>query len=33
MNKNKKKNAGVGIGDLPFLKFGCDDITAVICFL
>jgi len=33
MNKSKKKNAGIGIGDLPYLKFGCDDITAVICFL
>jgi len=33
MNKNKKKNSGIGIGDLPYLKFGCDDITAVICFL
>ena len=31
MNKNKKKNAG--IGDVPYLKFGCDDITAVIAFL
>jgi len=33
LNKNKKKNAGIGIGDVPYLKFGCDDITAVIMFL
>jgi len=32
MNKNKKKNAG--IGDVPYTKFGgCDDITAVIAYL
>jgi len=33
LNKNKKKNAGIGIGDVPYLKFGCDDITAVIMFI
>ena len=31
MNKNKKNNSK--IGDLPYTKFGCDDITAVVCFL
>jgi integrin-linked kinase-associated serine/threonine phosphatase 2C len=30
MNKNKKTNSK--IGDLPYLKFGCDDITAVVAF-
>jgi integrin-linked kinase-associated serine/threonine phosphatase 2C len=28
MNKTKKNNSK--IGDLPYLKFGCDDITAVV---
>lgn len=31
LNRNKKSNSK--IGDLPYLKFGCDDITAVIAFL
>ncbi len=31
MNKTKKNNSK--IGDLPYLKFGCDDITAVVAFL
>ena len=30
MNKNKKNSSK--IGDLPYLKFGCDDITAVVAF-
>ena len=30
MNKTKKNNSK--IGDLPYLKFGCDDITAVVAF-
>lgn len=30
LNKNKKKNAGLGIGDVPYLRYGCDDITAVV---
>ncbi|CAD8071410.1 unnamed protein product [Paramecium primaurelia] len=30
MNKQKKTNSR--IGDLPYLKFGCDDITAVIAY-
>jgi len=33
MNRSKKKNAGIGIGDVPYLKFGCDDITAVVAYL
>lgn len=33
LNRNKKKNAGIGIGDVPYLKFGCDDITAVVGYL
>jgi len=31
MNKNKKNSSK--IGDLPYLKFGCDDITAVVAYL
>jgi len=31
MNKTKKNNSK--IGDLPYLKFGCDDITATIAYL
>eukprot|EP01015_Nassula_variabilis_P030170 TRINITY_DN6599_c0_g1_i1.p4 TRINITY_DN6599_c0_g1~~TRINITY_DN6599_c0_g1_i1.p4 ORF type:complete len:198 (-),score=63.22 TRINITY_DN6599_c0_g1_i1:62-655(-) len=31
LNKQKKSNSK--IGDLPYLRFGCDDITAVICFM
>lgn len=30
MNKQKKTNSK--IGDLPYIKFGCDDITAVIAY-
>ena len=30
MNKNKKNSSK--ISDLPYTKFGCDDITAVIAF-
>lgn len=30
-NKNKKNNSK--IGDLPYTKFGCDDITAVVAFI
>ena len=30
MNKTKKNNSK--IGDLPYLKFGCDDITCVVAF-
>lgn len=31
---NKQKGGGgVGIGDLPFLKSGCDDITCVIAYI
>jgi integrin-linked kinase-associated serine/threonine phosphatase 2C len=30
MNKSKKNSSK--IGDLPYLKFGCDDITAVVSF-
>lgn len=30
MNKTKKNNSK--IGDLPLMKFGCDDITAVVAF-
>ena len=30
MNKTKKNNSK--IGDLPYLKFGCDDITAVVAY-
>lgn len=30
MNKQKKTNSK--IGDLPYLKFGCDDITAVVAY-
>jgi serine/threonine protein phosphatase PrpC len=33
LNRNKKKNAGIGIGDVPYLKFGCDDITAVVAYM
>jgi integrin-linked kinase-associated serine/threonine phosphatase 2C len=28
LNRSKKSNSK--IGDLPYLKFGCDDITAVV---
>jgi integrin-linked kinase-associated serine/threonine phosphatase 2C len=31
MNKNKKSSSKVG--DVPYLKFGCDDITAVVALL
>lgn len=31
MNKNKKNSSK--IGDLPYLKFGCDDITCVVAYL
>lgn len=31
MNKTKKNNSK--IGDLPYLKFGCDDITCVVAYL
>jgi integrin-linked kinase-associated serine/threonine phosphatase 2C len=31
MNKSKKINSK--ISDVPFIKVGCDDITAVIAFL
>jgi len=31
MNKNKKNSSK--IGDLPYLKFGCDDITVVVAYL
>lgn len=31
LNKTKKNNSK--IGDIPYLKFGCDDITAVVCYL
>lgn len=31
MNKDKKSNSK--IGDLPYLKFGCDDITSVVTYL
>lgn len=30
LNKNKNKHAGLGIGDVPYLRHGCDDITAVV---
>lgn len=30
MNKTKKNNSK--IGDLPYLKFGCDDITCVVAY-
>jgi integrin-linked kinase-associated serine/threonine phosphatase 2C len=33
MNKNKVKGISSKIGDLPYLKFGCDDITVVVGFL
>lgn len=32
LNKNKKKNM-IAIGDVPYWKFGCDDITAVVAYL
>jgi len=31
MNRLKKTNSR--IGDLPYLKYGCDDITCVIAYL
>lgn len=31
MNKNKKNSSK--IGDLPYLKFGCDDISCVVAYL
>jgi integrin-linked kinase-associated serine/threonine phosphatase 2C len=31
MNKSKKSTSK--IGDIPYLKFGCDDITAVVAYL
>lgn len=31
LNKTKKNNSK--IGDIPYLKFGCDDITTVVCYL
>lgn len=31
MNRLKKTNSK--IGDLPYLKFGCDDMTCVIAYL
>ena len=31
LNKVKKNNSK--IGDAPYLRFGCDDITAVVCYL
>lgn len=30
---NKSKKNSSKIGDLPYLKFGCDDISAVIAFI
>jgi integrin-linked kinase-associated serine/threonine phosphatase 2C len=30
---NKQKRGNSKIGDLPYLKFGCDDITAVVAYL
>jgi len=32
LNRNKKKNM-IAIGDVPYWKFGCDDITAVVAYI
>ena len=32
VKKNKNKKTKSKSGDLPYLKFGCDDITAVVAF-
>jgi len=33
MGKTKKRSIDVGIGDVPYMKFGCDDISAVVAYL
>jgi len=33
MGKTNKRSGDAGIGDVPFMKFGCDDITAVVAYL
>ena len=33
MGKMNRRSGDAGIGDVPFMKFGCDDITAVVAYL